>query len=109
MNRLAKVYLHDRFAGNLRQYEDGYSFIYDLNYLQSKNPIPISLTFPLREESYQSNILFPFFDGLIPEGWYVDIENTSLNPRDRMGLLLSLCKECVGAVSIVPMEEVDHE
>ena len=51
--------------------------------------------------------LFPFFDGLIPEGWLLDIaeKNWKLNPRDRMGLLLACCKDCIGAVSVYPINE----
>jgi len=46
--------------------------------------------------------LFSFFDGLIPEGWLLDIaeKNWKLDPRDRMGLLLACCRDCIGAVSI---------
>jgi serine/threonine-protein kinase HipA len=62
----------------------------------------------LTETTYTSNVLFPFFDGLIPEGWLLDIaqKNWKLNPRDRMGLLLLCCKDCIGSVSI---EEVKEE
>ena len=51
--------------------------------------------------------MIPFFDGLIPEGWLLDIaqKNWKLDPRDRMGLLLTCCKDCIGAVSIVPEQE----
>ena len=51
--------------------------------------------------------MFPFFDGLIPEGWLLDIAETNwkINQRDRMGLLLAFCKDCIGAVSIIPLEE----
>jgi serine/threonine-protein kinase HipA len=44
----------------------------------------------------------PFFDGLISEGWLLDIaiENWKLNPRDRMGLLLTICRDCIGAVHV---------
>jgi serine/threonine-protein kinase HipA len=50
--------------------------------------------------------LFPFFDGLIPEGWLLDIaeKNWKLNEKDRMGLLLTFCKNCIGAVSIVAVK-----
>ena len=46
--------------------------------------------------------MFPFFDGLIPEGWLLDVaeENWKLDRRDRMGLLLACCRDCIGAVSI---------
>ncbi|AGY54685.1 HipA N-Terminal Domain-Containing Protein [Bacteroidales bacterium CF] len=54
-------------------------------------------------------MLFPFFDGLIPEGWLLDIaeKNWKLNPRDRMGLLLACCKDCIGAVSVEEVKEED--
>ena len=46
--------------------------------------------------------MLPFFDGLIPEGWLLDIaeETWKLNPRDRFGLLLACCRSCIGAVSV---------
>lgn len=46
--------------------------------------------------------MLPFFDGLIPEGWLLEIagKNWKLNARDRMGLLLACCRDCIGAVSI---------
>jgi len=46
--------------------------------------------------------MIPFFDGLIPEGWLLEIavENWKLNPRDRMNLLLTLCQDNIGDVSI---------
>jgi len=46
--------------------------------------------------------LFPFFDGLIPEGWLLNIAemNWKINHKDRMGLLLTCCQDCIGAVSV---------
>ncbi|MCB0749827.1 MAG: HipA N-terminal domain-containing protein, partial [Ignavibacteriae bacterium] len=43
------------------------------------------------------------FDGLIPEGWLLDIahKNWKINPRDRMGLLLTTCRDCIGNISII--------
>jgi serine/threonine-protein kinase HipA len=67
----------------------------------------VSLTLPIRELTYSSNVLFPFFDALIPEGWLLDIaeKNWKLNPRDRMGLLLACCNNCIGAVSVEEIKE----
>jgi len=44
---------------------------------------------PVTEKLYVKNQLFPFFEGLIPEGWLLDIatKNWKINPNDRMGLL----------------------
>ena len=73
--------------------------------MNATSPDPISLTLPLQEKPFTSKILFPFFDGLIPEGWLLDIaqNNWKLNPRDRMGLLIACCKDCIGAVSVHPL------
>lgn len=62
----------------------------------------ISLTLPLQKEAYRSPVLFPFFDGLIPEGWLLDValRNTDISVLDRMSLLLLCCKECIGSVSV---------
>lgn len=105
--RRAEIKIHDKTAGWLTQNEEGYHFAYDKLFLQSNNPEPISLTMPLQEKPFVSKVLFPFFDGLIPEGWLLEIaeKNWKLNPRDRMGLLLVCCKDCIGAVSVHPIEE----
>lgn len=103
----AEIKIHNTTAGWLSQDENGYHFIYDPTYLAINNPEPVSLTLPVQEAPYTSKVLFPFFDGLIPEGWLLDIaeKNWKLNPRDRMGLLLSCCKDCIGAVSVHPINE----
>ena len=100
--RKAEIKIQDTTAGILTQDENGYRFVYVKTYLKSENPIPISLTMPLQEAPFTNKVLFPFFDGLIPEGWLLDIaeKNWKLNPRDRMGLLLACCKDCIGAVSV---------
>ncbi len=98
--------MYQRVAGQLWQDEEGYHFQYLSGYLQSEAE-PVSLTLPLIKEVYHSPTLFSFFDGLIPEGWLLDIaEDTwKINPRDRMGLLLACCKDCIGAVSIQSRKE----
>lgn len=103
--RKAEVKMQDELAGWLTQDENGYHFQYNPAYLLIEDAKPVSLTLPLQEKPYTSNVLFSFFDGLIPEGWLLDIaeKNWKLNPRDRMGLLLACCKDCIGAVSIHPI------
>jgi len=102
----AEVFYQQHLAGILTEDENGYTFAYDSNYLQSAEAEAISLTLPLQEIPYNSQVLFPFFDGLIPEGWLLDIAEKSwkINLRDRMSLLLACCKDCIGAVSIIPKD-----
>ena len=71
--RTAYVYVRDAFAGILKETDEGYSFKYDEEYAADNANAPVSLTLPLREEEYTSKWLFPFFDGLIPEGWLLNI------------------------------------
>ena len=102
MGRVGYVYVSDTYAGIIEELEDGYSFSYDQNYLADKNSKPVSLTLPLREEAYISKTMIPFFDGLIPEGWLLELtlSNWHIDRRDRMGLLLTVCLDPIGNVSV---------
>ena len=99
-----KIYLYDQLTGFLTEDENGFTFAYAPQYLGKEDAEAISLTLPLTNKPYRSNVLFPFFDGLIPEGWLLTIaeNNWKINERDRMSLLLACCKDCIGAVSVVP-------
>ena len=100
--RTAYVYVRNTFAGILKETDEGYSFQYDNDYVSNNANAPVSLTLPLQKEEYTSKWLFPFFDGLIPEGWLLNIvtHNWKLDYRDRFGILLVACKDAIGAVSI---------
>ena len=54
--RKADVFYHDRFAGVLEETDAGYRFTYDAAYL--KRGKAVSLSLPLREEPFESTILF---------------------------------------------------
>lgn len=101
----AIVYLKGVKTGILKEDENGYTFCYDKEYLASANAEAISLTLPLSDKVYQDKVLFPFFDGLIPEGWLLDIaeKNWKIDARDRMSLLLACCRDCIGAVGVEPL------
>ncbi|MBQ0768732.1 MAG: HipA N-terminal domain-containing protein [Bizionia sp.] len=100
--RQGAIWINNKQAGVLKETDEGYFFSYDTAYLNTDNPTAIALSLPLKEEGFQSEYLFPFFDGLIPEGWLLEIahKNWKLNPRDRMGLLLTTCRDCIGNISI---------
>ena len=104
--RLARILVADVTVGWLSEDENGCHFVYDHTYLSIPDAKPVSLTLPIQEIRYSSPILFPFFDGLIPEGWLLDIaeKNWKLDRRDRMGLLLACCRDCIGAVSVQPVD-----
>lgn len=108
--RKAEIHMQGRLAGVLEERDRGYAFVYNASYLEISDAAAISLSLPLQTEAFQDKRLFPFFDGLIPEGWLLDIaeQTWKLDPHDRMGLLLACCRDCIGAVSVTPMETVDE-
>jgi len=105
--RVAYIYVRNMYAGELKETEDGYSFIYDKDYLNNPDASSVSLTLPIQEEEYLSKTLFPFFDGLIPEGWLLDAvsNNWKIDQNDRFGILLVACKDCIGNVTVKGIKE----
>lgn len=102
----ARVFVQDVFCGVLTEDEEGYHFSYDSEYLASTGAVPLSPTMPLTAKPYEKEMMFPVFDGLIPEGWLLDIASQSwkIDPRDRMSLLMACCKDCIGDISVMPFE-----
>ncbi len=93
-------------AGILQETTEGYTFSYQADYLEMEHAEPVSLTLPLQVPSFHSPILVSFFDGLIPEGWLLDItthtwkvlhwqcqHQTGFPRRDIMKICLSCGKE----------------
>lgn len=104
--RQALVYYKNEMAGSIRETDEGFLFQYDAEYLANGASKPVSLTLPLHEKAFTSKVLFSFFDGLIPEGWLLNIAvaNWKISPNDRFGLLMTLCKDNIGCVSVVSKE-----
>ena len=107
----AEIYRKGILAGVLIEDGGEYRFCYDNSYLKRDDAFSISLTLPLQEEAFVSPVLFPFFDGLIPEGWLLDValRNTDISILDRMSLLLLCCKECIGSISVIPINQGGNE
>lgn len=106
MSKKGLVYFQDRLAGVISETDEGYEFNYQVAYLENKNAKPVSLTLPLSSKTYESKVLFAFFDGLIPEGWLLDLATThwKVKSNDRFELLLLTCRDAIGAVTVIPEE-----
>ncbi len=110
--RRAEVHYGDVLAGILSETEGGeYAFQYDATYLQTHPSQFVTFSMPVRKEAYISKALFPLFEGLIPVGWLLEIASKTwkINRNDRMGLLMACCKNCIGAVSVIPVTKEDGE
>ncbi|MFH1728715.1 MAG: HipA N-terminal domain-containing protein [Pseudomonadota bacterium] len=102
-NNSAKVYYNDVLAGKLKKENNTYVFIYDVLYLNKNISEAISLSLPLKAEAYKSAKLFPFFTGLIPEGWLLKLNSKTLkiDPDNHFDMLLEVGKDCIGAVKVI--------
>ena len=110
--RQGKVLYDSVFAGVIAETNDGeYTFSYDPSYIREYPHQFLTFSMPVTAKVYREKRLFPFFEGLIPEGWLLDIASDSwkINKNDRMGLLLACCKNCIGSVSVEPFELMGDE
>lgn len=99
----ASVYYSQTLAGHLWENAEGdYCFEYEEAYLQEGGKA-ISYSIPTTNLTHTSRDIFGFFDGLLPEGWLLNLatEHWKLNPlRDRYQLLLKTAFAPIGAVSV---------
>jgi serine/threonine-protein kinase HipA len=110
--RRGKVFYKDHFAGMVTETDEGdFVFQYNEQYVKEHPSEFITFTMPVTDKPYVEKRLFPFFEGLIPEGWLLEIASKSwkINRTDRMGLLLACCQNCIGAVSVKPIPNEDGE
>jgi serine/threonine-protein kinase HipA len=108
--RQAQIFYGEHLAGILTETDEGkYIYQYERSYIEKYPRQFLTFSMPVRSEAYADNRLFPFFEGLIPEGWLLEIASNSwkIDRNDRMGLLLACCDNCIGAVSVHPNPEED--
>lgn len=98
------VYLNQDLVGALIETHEGFKFQYDDTYRTQPNARPVSLTLPLTQSAFQATALFPFFDGLLPEGYNraMYCRTLRIDENDHFGLLLALAHtDTAGAVRVV--------
>lgn len=98
MSEKGKAYFKDQSCGIITKESDA-SFTFQY----ADDASAISLTLPVQKDPYKSEELFAFFDGLIPEGWLLNIaqKNWKIPKNDRMTLLLTTCQDCIGAAHVL--------
>lgn len=109
--RQGLVKYNSAIAGVLIEEDNGeYVFTYSEMHIEKHPTLFLTFDMPVSRQPYKSKRLFPFFDGLIPEGWLLNIaaESWKINKNDRMGLLLACCQNAIGAVSVHPIKEGEN-
>jgi len=105
MLRKGKVLYKGELAGYLFESAEGFTFEYDQEFLNKGLGISVSL--PTNQKTYHSKELFPFFRGLLPGGWYLNIVSMTqkIDEKDHFGLLLASANtDTIGAVTVIRME-----
>ena len=105
MKRHARVLVRGSIAGRLSEADNGYEFSYEPSYLAQPQAQPVSLTLPLRAEPYRSEIIPPFFSGLLAEGSLATMQCRSLrvDEYDTFGRIIETCRDTIGAVTVEPL------
>lgn len=95
--------MHGRRAGHLTEEVPGGACTFA--YVPGYDGPPVSLTMPVRAEPYRFGTFPPFFDGLLPEGWQLEalLRRAKLDRTDRLGQLLRVGADLVGAVTVEAM------
>lgn len=100
--RSACVYYNNILAGYLLQNGRRFAFLYDPQYVASRNP-SIALDMPKKKRFFSSPYLFPYFQGLLPEGANKSFfcERLGIPRSDKFMMLLKLANcETIGAVTV---------
>jgi serine/threonine-protein kinase HipA len=97
------VFVNNKEAGLLREENGGgYTFSYNSGY----NGSPVCLAMPVRETTYTSEYLFPFFFNMLSEGANRKIQSQLLHidENDDFGILLATAQtDTIGTVTIKPL------
>ncbi len=97
--------MYGKMVGTLEETAEGASFAYTAEWLGTTGAVPISLTLPLRPEPFEVRRgVHPFFENLLPEGWLLrlSLRSIAISEDDVFGMVLTFCRDCVGAVQVEP-------
>lgn len=108
--RKAKVFYKDQLAGLLTQHDDGkFEFRYENSWLNDQSKPSISLTLTKQDNPFYSDVLFPFFYNMLPEGTNRQTVcfNLRIDQKDYFGILMATAKaDTIGAVRIEKIIEI---
>jgi serine/threonine-protein kinase HipA len=109
-NRILNIAMNGISIGRLEKKENGgLIFTYDKNWLLQPGARPVSLSLPLIEQSFKGDVVYNFFDNLLPDNPLIKariqakFNVASTRPFD---LLATIGKDCVGAIQITDFEDL---
>lgn len=104
-----RVYLNNLPLGVLGYNSRKYlSFTYLPEWLDRKTPFPISRTLPLREDPFDGDMVYAYFDNLLPDGASLRqriAARMSAQSDQVFDLLAVVGRDCVGALQFIREDE----
>jgi len=111
-NRILKVLMNGIPVGNLEKtITGGLIFTYEEKWLNTPGARPISLSLPLVTKQFVGDVVYNFFDNLLPDNTQVRsrIQTRFQAPTDQpFDLLASIGKDCVGAIQILSSDATNY-
>lgn len=108
MSDTGYVYYLDRLAGRLERRNNKYYFEYLDEYINDASMPSISVTFPKQKRRFESDVLFPFFFGMLAEGELMEMQCRLLkiDENDHFTRLLETAgTETIGAITVRKHED----
>ena len=103
------VLMNGFHVGDLAKNKSGaLSFTYISEWLETSGARPVSLSLPLQHKTYSGNVVYNYFDNLLPDNKQIRdriqarFKVSTSHPFD---LLAAIGLDCVGAVQIIPQDE----
>jgi serine/threonine-protein kinase HipA len=106
----AKVYRNSEEIGLIQRDDVGmYHFQYSLDYVHHEEALSISVHFPLQEEAFTSQMLFPFFFNLLAEGAIKEMQcrELKIDPDDHFTRLIQTTE--FNTIGSITLKETSHE
>lgn len=99
---MTPVYYEHFEIGLINIGDDGFSFTYDPRWLDTPGAFPMSLSMPLSEKTYGTDLILPWLINLLPEEKNLVTIGRVLGiaPQDTIGLLEQIGNDLAGAVSV---------
>jgi len=108
-NITLNVWMNGFHVGELTKSSSGaLTFVYVGEWLETDGARPISLSLPLQYKTYSGEVVFNYFDNLLPDNKQIRdriqarFKVSTSHPFD---LLSAIGLDCVGAIQIIPKEE----
>lgn len=104
-----RVLFDNRLLGHLSKETSGaIEFRYDQEWLDQNGATPVSLSLPLRKDSYKGAPVAAVFENLLPDSDLLRkrvAEKVGASGTDAYSLLSEIGRDCVGALQFVPYDD----